>query len=217
MEGVTIGTATLILGDCLDVLPTLSDIGAVVSDPPYGMNWNTKSTRYSGGSGQQRAKRGVSGRADWGGTVGDDKPFDPTPWLTFPQVILWGSNHYAARLPVGTTLVWIKRNDPAFGSFLSDAEMAWQKGGHGVYCRRDLSLNATTRTRSHPNEKPVGLMEWCVSRTKGTVLDPYMGSGTTGVACLNTGRRFIGIEKNPDHFKTACRRIAESPDGWKVA
>lgn len=201
-EVVTIGPATLILGDCLDM--TIPDADAVVSDPPYGMRCNTNSGRYTGG--YNPAKR--RGRSDWGPTLGDDKPFDPSPWLAYSQAILWGANHYAARLPVGTTLVWIKRNDPAFGSFLSDAEVAWQKGGHGVYCRRDLSLNATTRNRAHPNEKPVGLMEWCVSRTKGVVLDPYMGSGTTGVACINLGRPFIGIEKHPGHFETACRRIA---------
>lgn len=204
-----IGAATLYLGDCRQILPALRELdAAVVSDPPYGMKWNTDSSRFSGG--HNPADRG--GRADWGDIVDDDVPFDPAPWLEFRQAILWGANHFAARLPVGTLLVWLKRNDQAFGTFLSDAEVAWMKGGHGIYCRRDLSLNGATGThaRAHPTQKPVGLMRWCVGRTSGTVLDPYMGSGTTGVACVHEGRPFVGVEVCERYFDAACRRIAEA-------
>src|SRR5688500_16205077 len=128
-----IGRATLHLGDCRDILPTLGTIDAVVTDPPYGMKWNTNSSRFSGGDPASVARRGA-GRSDCGEIHGDDEPFNPEPLLTYPKVVMWGSNHYAARLPVGTTLVWIKRFDGGFGSFLSDAEIAWMKGGHGVYC-----------------------------------------------------------------------------------
>ena len=209
---VAIGDCTLYNEDCAFILPTLHGVGAVVSDPPYGMGWNTDSTRYSGGLRTHRTGRPKEGRADWGAVANDDKPFDPEPWLRFPQVILWGANHYASRLPVGTTLVWIKRLDGAFESFLSDAEVAWMKGGHGVYCRRDLSMNHATNAngRDHPTQKPVGIMQWCVEKTKGLVLDPYMGSGTTGVACVKMGRPFVGVEIEKRWFDAACRRIEDA-------
>ncbi len=204
-----IGDCRLILGDCLEVLPTLGGGMAVVSDPPYGMDWDTDSTRFSGGHRTHRARR-QEGRDDWGDIRNDDVPFDPSAWIGFDECILFGANHFAARLPVGTTLVWIKRLDAAFGSFLSDAEIAWQKGGYGVYCKRDLSNYALTASRQHPTQKPLDLMEWCVRRTKAeTILDPYMGSGTTGVACVRLGRKFIGIEIDESYFNISCRRISD--------
>lgn len=196
---------TLYNADCLDVLPTLAGVDAVITDPPYGMAWDA--------TGIRPGKNGNKGRIQplRPRIVGDDAPFDPSPWLCYPRVVLWGCNHFAASLPAGTTLVWIKRNDAAFGSFLSDAELAWMKGGHGVYCRRDTSLKGETRQRYHVSQKPVGLMAWCMDKAKvpqgAIVLDPFMGSGTTGVACLQTGRRFIGIEIDPGYFDVAVRRI----------
>jgi len=209
VEPVRIGDAELYLGDCLEILPTLGKVDCVVTDPPYGMNWDTNSSRFSGGHRDSVSRRG-QGRNDWGSIAADDRPFDPSPWLSFPNVILWGANHYAARLPVGTTLVWIKRLDGAFGSFLSDAEVAWMKGGYGVYCRRDLSMMAEARRRQHPSQKPIGLMEWCVEKTGGTILDPFMGSGTTLVAAAKLGRRSIGIEIEPKYFDIACKRIEKA-------
>lgn len=173
--------------------------------------WNTNSKRFSGGH-RESVKRRGQGRDDWAAIEADDKPFDPTPWLVYPEVILFGCNHFGQALPVGTTLVWIKRLDGGFGSFLSDAELAWQKGGRGVYCRRDTSLMAQTRDRSHPTEKPVSLMQWCLGRLKGPglVMDPYMGSGSTGVACARMGIPFVGIEIQPQWFARACCRIYET-------
>lgn len=203
---------TLYLGDCLEIAPTLAGVDAVISDPPYGMNLDTDNSRFSGGNTASIARRGNGiGTGGGKGIIGDAEPFDPTPWLDYPAVVLFGSNHYAQRLPVGTTLVWLKRHDAGFGSFLSDAEIAWMKGGHGVYAKRDLSMNGEALTRCHPCQKPVPLMAWAMERAKvptcATVLDPYMGSASTGIACLRTNRNFIGIEKDPEHFKTACARL----------
>ena len=208
---VTIGDCRLILGDCLEVLPLLGKVDAVVTDPPYGMNWNTDSSRFSGGH-RDNVHRRQQGRSDWGSVHNDDREFDPSPWLTFPKSVLWGANHFASRLPVGTMLVWLKKLDGAFGTFLSDAEIAWMKGGHGIYCRRDLSMNHASGTlhRLHPTQKPVGIMEWCVGKTEGTILDPFMGSGTTGVACVKLGRKFIGIEIDEGYFDIACKRIEKA-------
>jgi site-specific DNA-methyltransferase (adenine-specific) len=204
-------TAEIIHGDCLDVLPKLTGIAAVVSDPPYGMDWNTNTTRFSGG---HNPVRRPAGRNDRKRIAGDDCSFDPTPWLAFGRVVLFGSNHFASRLPVGTTLVWVKRNDSAFGSFLSDAEVAWQSGGHGVYCFRDLSMNGLARKRVHPTQKPVSLMQWVIRRLKlppnSLVLDPYCGSGSTGVAAVLEGHRFIGIEREAAYVEIARKRIADA-------
>src|SRR5262249_16398652 len=130
------------------------------------------------------------------------------------EVILWGGNHFAHRLPMGATLVWIKRSDGGFGSFLSDAELAWMKGGCAVYCHRDTSMYSNPRKRTHPNEKPVGLMRWCLRRLNlppgSVVCDPYMGSGTTGVAAVLEGLDFVGVEIDPHYFAVAGRRIAEA-------
>jgi DNA modification methylase len=182
-------------------------VDAVVTNPPYGMNNDNDYSRFTDGPNGH----GPAMSRTYPPTIGDAKPFDPGPWLDFERVVMWGFNHYAARLPVGSVLVWIKRNEAAYGSFLSDAELAWMKGGHGVYCVKDLSMNAITRERVHPNQKPVSLFEWCLQKAKvpkgATVLDPYMGSGSCGVACVQTGRRFIGIEIDPGYFEIACQRI----------
>lgn len=200
----------LYLGDCREILSGLGRVDAVVTDPPYGMAWNTDSTRFSSGS----INRG-KGRADWGAVHLDDKPFDPSPWVAFPECILWGANHYAAALPRGTTLVWIKKAPHLFGTFLSDAEIGWMKGGHGVYIHYEQfpapsRMAENNGKTAHPTQKPTGLMEWCLGRVDGqTILDPFMGSGTTGVAAVRLAKGFAGIEIDPVHFETACRRISD--------
>lgn len=211
---VIIGDATLYLGDCRDILPTLEGVDAVVSDPPYGMDWNTDSTRFTGGE----YKRG-EGRADWGDIEEDAEPFDPSPWLQFRHVVLWGANHYAQRLPVGSTLIWLKKAPHLYGTFLSDAEVGWAKGGYGVYAHyrqfpppSRMAENDGAKV-AHPTQKPISLMEWCITEFAApaqTILDPYMGSGTTGVACVRLERAFIGIEKKREYFDIACRRIEEA-------
>lgn len=200
-----IGRCKLILANSLDILPTLPLRAAVISDPPYGMRWNTDISRFTGGNNKLVRQ---SGRNDKKIIHNDNVEFDPSPWLKFNEVILWGSNHYGRRLPVGSSLVWIKKNEPAFGSFLSDAELGWQNKGHGVYCYKDLSMNAETRRRKHPTQKPVSLMRWCIRRTKSElIIDPYMGSGSTGVAAIDEGCSFIGVEIDPEHYRVACERI----------
>jgi len=206
------GRVTLYLGDSLAIAATLKGVDAVISDPPYGMNLDTDNSRFSGGNTASVAKRGNGiGTGNGKGIIDDDKPFDPSPWLEYPKVVLFGSNHFGARLPVGTKLLWIKRRDEAFGSFLSDAEEAWMKGGHGIYCKRDLTMNGEALTRCHPCQKPVPLMAWVMDKAKvpegATVLDPYMGSGSTIIAAIRTGRRAIGIELDPTHYATAVARI----------
>jgi len=207
---------TLYLGDCMDIAPTLEGVDAIISDPPYGMKWNTDSTRFSGG-----ARKRDDGRDDWGAIHGDAEPFEPERWLKYPKCVMWGANHYAKKLPLGTTLVWIKKDEHQWGKFLSDAEIAWMKSGRGVYVKR-IPWNPPARAIDaggvtlqlkgiHPTQKPVALMAWCMDKAKvaggATVLDPYMGSGSTIIAAIRTGRNAIGIEKDPNYFKVALDRI----------
>ena len=149
-------TATLIHGDCLQLMPILAD--AVITDPPYGMEWDGRVT--PGPNGNKGGKTKHHGQR----IIGDSEPFAPTPWLDYPAVVLWGMHHYASRLPVGTVLVWVKRFEQAYGTFLSDADLAWMKGGHGVYCRQGPMPQAMAAERLHPTQKPVELMAWCLDK-----------------------------------------------------
>lgn len=208
----------LYAGDCLTMRHLIPADASLISDVPYGMNWDVDSARYSGGvKGHARGPGGARTATPLvkrTPVAGDREPFDPAPWLDYPRVVLFGSNHYAQRLPVGTTLVWLKRNEAAFGSFLSDGEIAWMKGGHGVYAYTEPF---TTPNRVHPCQKPEGLMRWVMERAKvpidGLVVDPYCGSGTTGVAALRRGGSFIGMECEPEHLVTAARRLAAAEEG----
>jgi site-specific DNA-methyltransferase (adenine-specific)/modification methylase len=205
----TLGDHKLICGDCLEVMGEMEGVDCIVADPPYGMNWNTDMTRWSGGN--RRRGKGVKRRS----IAGDDKPFDPSPFLKVSEVILWGVNHFSERLPTGTTLVWIKRNEAQYETFLSDAEIAWMKGGHGVYCRRDMSLSSKYADSTkkypdkHPSEKPVGIMEWCIGKCKSDIIhDPYAGSGTTMIACENLGKKCVSIEIDPGYCSVILERFA---------
>jgi site-specific DNA-methyltransferase (adenine-specific)/modification methylase len=198
------------LGDCREVLPTLGKVDAVVTDPPYGIALDTNNLRFSGGKGESARKRGKHmGPAGGAPIAGDSAPVDPSFLRDYGQEqIIWGWHCFPDKLPRGTCLIWIKRLDAAFGSFLSDAETAWHSRGHGVYCFRDISLAGEALTRAHPTQKPMPLMRWCIERVRGdTILDPFMGSGTTGVACVQLGRKFIGIELDPGYFDIAVKRI----------
>lgn len=203
-----VGCATLILGDCYSVLEQDFPDGwreTIVTDNPYGMKNNTDYRRFSGGKKAHARRADGTGGVKYPPVHGDSKPFDPEPFLLAKHVILWGFNHFNQRVPNGGALVWVKRKPEAFGSFLSDAEIAWEKGRQGVYCFTSYP-QAMARERYHPTQKPVDLMEWCVKRTEGEVLDPFMGSGTTAVACLNLGRPFVGIEIVPEYFEISCER-----------
>lgn len=214
-----IGDCTLYLADCIDMLPQLTGIDAVCSDPPYGIAANfpkprarsARSTGHRQAIGQERAP-----------IHGDDRPFDPTPWLKWP-CILWGANHYSARLPHGRWLVWNKLGDMQPWDSRSDVELAWQNTRakdtifsllwKGLVRAGDVERNgAAAGKKQHPTEKPVPLMMWCLDFLPDArvILDPYMGSGSTGVACVRSGRAFVGVEIDATYFDTACRRIREA-------
>ncbi len=202
-----IGDATLYLGDCLEILPTLGKVDAVVTDPPYGINLETDNTwRESIDPGKRKKYMRVAG---------DEKPFDPAPFVGLAgKVILWGGNHFADKLPPSRGwLVWNKRDLGSSGMH-SDAELAWCKGINVVRCHNQFWQGRFRKGEVaegflHPTQKAVTLMKWCIELCGEvtTVLDPFMGSGTTGVAAVDLGRKFIGIEIEPKYFDIACERI----------
>jgi site-specific DNA-methyltransferase (adenine-specific)/modification methylase len=211
-----IGNAHLYFGDCLEILPTLSKVDAVITDPPYGHGWSGISHTANPG-GVLWGERRVSGAI-----VGHDKPFDPAPFLALAvPCIFWGANHFADRLPASPAwFAWDKREGTT-SNYQSDCELAWCNVGGSArmfhHLWNGLSMKSgseeTKRTRGalprlHPTQKPVALMRWCVDKIEGdTILDPYMGSGTTGVACADMGRKFIGIEIDRKYFDIACERL----------
>lgn len=211
VEPVTIGNATLYLGDCLEILPTLGKVDAVVTDPPYGidagkgghMHGGTASTKW------QSAKRIDYGPQLWDSAV-KQKEIDAAVQLA-DSAIVFGGNYYDLP-PTSCWLVWDKETN---GS-LADCELAWTNLPKAV--RRIKYLwNGFARANGeprgdHPTQKPLGVMEWCLSHVPdaNVILDPFMGSGTTGVACARLGRRFIGIEIEPRYFDIACRRIEDA-------
>lgn len=200
-----IGDATLYLGDCREIAGAWSRSSAVVSDPPYGIDY-----AHAGGGGGKHTVRNT------GPIAGDAEPFDPAPWLCFETVILWGGNHFSARLPHGRWLAWDKlAGMKAFDSF-SDVEFAWMngRGKDRIFSHLWKGICQASEKdgrREHPTQKPVALMEWCIGFTPqgARIIDPFMGSGTTGVAAMRMGRKFVGVEIDPRFFDVACRRIAE--------
>lgn len=179
---------------------------AVISDPPYGIGF-----AHGGGGGKLARSTAFAHEA----IIGDDRPFDPSDFLRFRTVVLWGANHFAERLPSSAGwLIWDKR-DGVCSNDQADCEIAWTNKTTPARIIRHLwngMLKASERgeSRVHPTQKPIAVMEWCLRQTTHhgeTILDPFMGSGTTGVACAKLGRKFIGIEIEPKYFDIACRRI----------
>jgi site-specific DNA-methyltransferase (adenine-specific) len=205
------GRATLYLGDCLSILPALEGVDAVVTDPPYGMS-------YAPSRSLKKCKKWQS-QKPFVMVEGDSEPFDPAPLLRLKKpLVTWGANHYASKMPDSAGwLTWDKKRGGQIskGFIGSDVEHAWTnaRGTAKIfdYMWCGLCRDGEVGEHYHPTQKPVRVMAWCMEMANipegATVLDPYMGSGTTGIACIRTNRRFIGIEKDPTHYATALERI----------
>jgi DNA modification methylase len=208
-----IGDATLYLADCLEVLPTLPKVDAVITDPPYGLN------------------SAVSSANDF--IVGDESTAirDVVFAAVHADAGVWfGSPKCAKPSGVHITLVWDK--GPYVG--MGDLSFPWKLTHEEIYITGDKSRWIGKRQESvvrdpalfpnlpsanlargeqlqHPTQKPVALIVRIMMKLNANViLDPFMGSGTTGVACARLGRTFIGIEREPKYFDIACRRIEDA-------
>ena len=213
MRKEVIGAATLYLGDCREILPTLPRPDALITDPPYGIAFSHAGGDVRGIGGGKYATKFADVKI-----AGDDAPFDPSALVgAADSVVRWGANHYADKLPPSAHwFIWDKREADSTLDF-ADCEMAWvnRKGVARIfrhYWNGMLKASERGEARVHPTQKPVALMAWCMGRlgSPQSVLDPFMGSGTTGVACANLGVRFVGIELETTYFDIACRRIEDA-------
>ena len=205
-----IGDATLYLGDCLEILPRLDPVDAVVTDPPYGMLF--QSNRYKGKGGRPNA----SGHAR---LAGDDN-FDAllaacSIGVEHSKYIFcrWDNLKHLSCSP-RSLIAWVKPNwsmgDLKHEHGRQYEVIAFYPGDSHAFPNKrpsDVVRHGRSGNELHPTEKPLSLMQEVVSWTDGNVLDPFMGSGTTGVACANLGRKFIGIEIEQKYFDIACERI----------
>lgn len=193
MTKVEIGNATLYLGDCMDVLPTLPKVDAVITDPPYGIGIAANPVRQA------------HEKLDWDSSVPDSCVINSVV-SAGELAIVWGGNYFALP-PSQCFYVWDKVQPQDFS--LAMCEQAWtnKKGPAKLYRKSVLSYR-----KEHPTQKPIELMKWCIEQAgiPQTILDPFMGSGTTGVAAVQMGRKFIGIEREPKYFDIACKRIEDA-------
>lgn len=204
-----IGAATLYLGDCREILPTLGKVDAVVTDPPYGIGYSTSALATLGAK-QFDAIEGDAATPDLSAIFA----------LACPKII-FGANNFPQQLPHrGRWLCWDKRGgiEAADRMLGSPFELAWEDRNSGydqmIRIMHGGAVNAdgSCIPREHPTQKPIALMKRCILSFKDaqTILDPFMGSGTTGVATVQLGRRFIGIEIESKYFDIACRRIEQA-------
>jgi site-specific DNA-methyltransferase (adenine-specific)/modification methylase len=222
----------LILGDCLEVLPTLSGVDACVTDPPYLNSDQNIDMNYGGGVAPARNNRSTVGLV-WGYSLAWIDLIIARQWLVFCNYRMLGG--LCTRIEPSTVFVWRKSNAPRMTRPVPrlDCEfIVWARGS--ASCGRmgefdslvldvpmpqagcfadERVLEVGSGKAAHPCQKPLAVVMPFVDRMDAkTILDPYMGSGTTGVACLRTGRKFIGIEKEPRYFDIACKRIQAELD-----
>jgi site-specific DNA-methyltransferase (adenine-specific) len=197
----TIGRAVLHLGDCRDILPTLGKVDAVVTDPPYGLGDKLGPAEND----KEWGKLHKPGGHDWDQEV----PGNIAEVVSAgEQAIVWGGNYFDLP-PKRGWLLW----DKVVRQFTSGhAEMAWTTLDQPVRAFNFATCLLAVEGKEHPTQKPVALMKWCLGFLPDaqTILDPFMGSGTTGVAAVQMGRQFIGIEREPKYFDIACRRIEDA-------
>ena len=201
---VTIGNATLYLGDCLEILPTLDKVDLVLTDPPFGVG------NFVQTSGNIRGRRENIGKpVTWNDRTPDPEIFSILRNLSNHRII-WGANFFNCFEDNGGAIVWVKNQPmPNF----SKADIA-----SCTHFKKTEIVNITWHNfeagrlvmTDHPCERPVSLYEWClqyIPNCEGVVLDPFLGSGSVAIACANLGRKFIGIEIEPKYFDIACERI----------
>ena len=225
MKPVIIGDATLYLGDCMDILPTLGKVDAVITDPPYSDSTHNNAKSNAGGGGGAKAIdfkaidfKAIELLLDSCEALCDGWVIANMDWRHIAQLEFQKHNFYEL-IRFG---VWVKTNPmpqisadrPANGwdgiayIYPRNKKKTWFGGG----CHGNWSGPVITNG-DHPTGKPVGMVSSWVTRfteRNQTILDPFMGSGTTGVAAIQLGRKFIGIEREPKYFDIACQRIEQA-------
>ena len=207
MRREVIGDCELWLGDCAEILPTLGRVDAVLTDPPYGIRYDAIAASSSG----KKSGRGFGFKGEYRATNWDVATSDDAVAASVSiakHSIVFGGNYYSLG-PSSCWLVWDKETNGHF----ADCELAWTNLGQPTRRLRHMWNGGIRKGKEerhgHPTQKPIPVMEWCLGFLPDarTILDPFMGSGTTLVACANLGRRGIGIEIDPEYFDIACKRI----------
>lgn len=203
MNKTIIGNATLYLGDCMDILSTLDKVDAVITDPPYGIGAD------------KHAGKAENGWTQWDVSGWDSERPNPELLTAIYKAgkvsIIWGGNYFADILP--PTMQWLVWDKGQRGFSLADCEFAWSSQNNAARVFDYARALAMQDGKQHPTQKPIALMRWCIDQCKNkpqTILDPFMGSGTTGVAAVQMGRKFIGIEREQKYFEIACKRIEDA-------
>lgn len=206
------GTVKLWLGDCLEILPTLEpgSVDAVVTDPPYGINADAgQAKRANHQHGAALCPSKDYGKSDWDSCPADHRAIEACRDY---QAIIFGGNYFVLP-PARCWLVWDKMNG---ANDYADCELAWTNLDKPVrriaFRWHGMLRDGNDGERVHPTQKPTEVMAWCIEQLPEpcpAILDPFMGSGTTGVAAVRLGRRFLGIEIEPKYFEIAKRRIEE--------
>jgi DNA modification methylase len=209
-----IGDCRLLLGDCLEILPTLGKVDAVVTDIPYQLSQSSNGLRQLD-------------YGEWDGAGSSALAMAALRCVSYAPTIVafchWNQLNAVADLYDNRSwrpIVWVKSNPTVINGqhlFLPFGEMAYYGKLAGAWfggnCVPAVWRGSAPTDREHPTQKPLPLMQWCASHVvplSGICLDPFMGSGTTGVACVNLGRKFIGIEIEERYFDIAVRRIEEA-------
>jgi DNA modification methylase len=203
VDPVIIGDCTLYCGDSAVILPTLERSDAVVTDPPYGIGMDGGNVGYKGFNNFEK--------------LGWDKQ-TPSKELMALVIgaseyhIIWGGNYFELT-PSRCFLIWDK--GAGFkGRTYAECEMAWASfDANARIIEHDPLARGDYKGKFHPTQKPEAVMKWCIKHLPhgcATILDPFMGSGSTGVACAKMGLKFTGIEAQPQYFETACKRIEDA-------
>lgn len=210
-------SVTVYHGDCRELLPTL-EYAVVVSDPPWGSETATNAQRFTRAASPWWKNVDTSKIVAHKRIEGDREEFDPRPFIDRPA-ILWGANHFTRHLPhSGGWLIWDKRQgaeDMAEKGWpLGEAELAWTNVRGSTRVFRNLWSGLLRSTEKgefyHPTQKPLALMKWCLQFVPdGVVLDPYAGSGTTGVAAKHIGRRAILVEVEEQYCERIVARLSQ--------
>lgn len=208
-----VGDAVLYLGDSTKIWPAVAaEVESVVSDPPFGMNWVSNQAKHESRAGKISIANDDSDRLlQWAARL--EAPFGKYLFCRWDNV---------RELPKPKSMItWVKNvwtqgdlehehgRQTEVACFYPGPQHAWPNARPS-----DVVHEAKTANENHPTEKPVPLMVKVVGWTRGVVCDPFMGSGTTGVACAQLGRPFIGMELDEEHFETALRRIREAQARW---
>lgn len=206
----------LYLGDCLEILPTLEKVDCVVTDPPYGINADkAQCARADKQYGRARAPSTNYGETSWD-TYSATSEHIAAILAIGKQHVIWGGNYFT--LPLSPKwLVWDKKTG---NNRYADCELAWTDLPGAVrkieWMWMGMLRDGNDGNRVHPTQKPIGVMEWCINMIAGSILDPFMGSGTTGVAAVRLDRRFIGIEIDERYFGIAVKRIEAEMDRFPL-